>query len=90
MTTYYLKKVVELMRQGKYHEAVPFASAFTHYLQDAVWPCHAMNNSLFPLLLPFPKGKYWHLHRVMDGAAAGTSRFSSPGVFGEAGAVAGC
>ena len=64
--SYYLQKIVGLMHQGEYHESAVFAATFAHYLQDAVCPGHAMENSLFPALLPFPKGKYWHLHRVIE------------------------
>ena len=63
---YYLGKVTALLKRGNDAEAARFAGTLAHHLQDSVWPCHAIHNSLLPVLLPFPRGKYWHLHRALD------------------------
>lgn len=63
---YYYKTIVGLLLKNNLKEAVRFAGALAHYIQDSCTPGHIVGNYLLSELMPFPKGCYWNMHRLFD------------------------
>ena len=75
---HYLRRIIELMRAEEWEESVKFGGAFAHYIQDSSSPSHVLNNYLIAELMPFPEGKYYHLHKILeDGSSFNDDDFTT-------------
>ena len=64
---YYLKTILDRLREKEITESARFAGTFAHLLQDSCIPVHAVNNILINRLFPDRDGKYFFYHRLVDG-----------------------
>ena len=64
--SYYLQQIISLMQDEEWEESLRFSGAFAHYLQDSSSPGHGTNNYLIAELMPFPKGKYYFPHKILE------------------------